>query len=63
MKNKRTCAEEQSADSKSIGFDFQYYYFLYRLIKLSPDESIGLEVKDDVHISFNNKLTLGPGQK
>lgn len=58
MNNKKTCAERQSADSKVIGFDFQYYYFLYRLIKLDHDENIGLEVKDDVHISFNNKLTL-----
>lgn len=58
MSKKKTYAENHSADSKAIGFDFQYFYFLYRLIKLDLNESIGLEVKDDVHITFNNKLTL-----
>jgi hypothetical protein len=36
-------------DKKSIGFDFQYYYFLWKLLLLQPGETVGLEVKDDVH--------------
>lgn len=54
MTSGRTHTEKTSADDKSIGFDFQYYYFLYRLINLKTGESVGLEVKDDVHTELNN---------
>ncbi|XQY92143.1 dsDNA nuclease domain-containing protein [Metabacillus sp. HB246100] len=39
-----------AADKTSVGFEYQHYYFLYRLLTLKRDESIGYEVKDDVHI-------------
>jgi uncharacterized protein YxeA len=42
------------ADDKSIGFDYQYYYFLFRLLGLEEGEKIGIEVKDDVHIDLSN---------
>lgn len=42
------------ADDKSIGFDYQYYYFLFRLLGLEEGERIGIEVKDDVHIDLSN---------
>lgn len=43
-----------SANDKSIGFDYQYYYFFYLLLGLEEGESIGLEVKDDIHIELTN---------
>ncbi|WP_100010108.1 hypothetical protein [Lentibacillus sediminis] len=42
--------EVTAADRTSVGFEYQHYYFIYRLLKLKKDESIGYEVKDDVHI-------------
>ncbi|ACE99398.1 conserved hypothetical protein [Rhodopseudomonas palustris TIE-1] len=39
-----------SADDKSIGFDYQYYYFLNELLNLKTGQVVGLEVLDDVHI-------------
>ncbi|MCU4927738.1 hypothetical protein OB999_03075 [Bacillus cereus] len=46
--------EKTTADNKSIGFDYQYYYFLYLLLNLKEGEQIGIEVKDDVHIDLKN---------
>lgn len=40
-----------SADDKIIGFDYQHYYALLRLLRLRADESLGIEVKDDIHIT------------
>jgi hypothetical protein len=50
----KTHAETTSAANKSIGFEFQFYYFLYRLLMLSEGESVGLEVEDDVSAKLNN---------
>ncbi|MGU8570028.1 hypothetical protein ACV3R5_05740 [Clostridium perfringens] len=44
--------ENTSADKKSIGFDYQFLYFIYRALELKPEEKIGYEVKDDVHIEL-----------
>lgn len=41
-----------SADTKIIGFDFQYFYFINELLKLDVGQSIGFEAKDDVHIEL-----------
>lgn len=46
--------ETTSADNKSIGFDYQFYYFLNLLLKLSQGEAIGYEIKDDIHIEMSN---------
>ncbi|MBV6714863.1 ABC-three component system protein [Paenibacillus chitinolyticus] len=43
-----------NANDKSIGFDYQYYYFLYLLLGLEEGQAIGIEVKDDVHIDLSN---------
>ena len=49
--------DKTSAADKSIGFDFQYYYFLWRLLNLKSGETVGLEVMDDVHTDLaNNRL-------
>lgn len=50
----QTHSEKTSASSKSIGFDFQYYYFLYCLLNLKYGETAGLEVMDDVHTELND---------
>ena len=60
MTTQKTHTEKTSADDKSIGFDYQYYYFLYRLLKMGRRESVGLEVKDDVHtdLSCNRQILI-----
>ena len=47
--SKRPHTETTSADKTALGFDFQYYFFILKLLHLKPGESIGLEVIDDVH--------------
>lgn len=47
--SKKPHTESTSADKTSLGFDFQYYFFILKLLHLKPGESIGLEVVDDVH--------------
>ena len=32
-----------SADTKQVGFDYQYLYFMDRLLQLSPGDEIGYE--------------------
>jgi len=54
LENKKTHAERTAAADKAIGFDYQYYYFLYRVLKLGLNQSVGLEVKDDVHTDLDN---------
>ena len=54
MAVQKTHAEKTAADDKSIGFDYQYYYFLHRVLKLGKRQSVGLEVKDDVHTELEN---------
>lgn len=49
----KTFAEKTAADDKSIGFDYQYYYFLYTVLGLKKCESAGLEVLDDVHTELS----------
>lgn len=43
-----------SASPTIAGFDYQYYYFLWRLLQLKHGESIGYEVLDDVHMELND---------
>jgi hypothetical protein len=58
LEHKKTYAERTSAADKAIGFDYQYYYFLYRVLKLGLNESVGLEVKDDVHTDLDNDCQI-----
>ena len=39
-----------SADTKQIGFEYQYLYFIARLLQLSPGDEVGYEALDDVHV-------------
>jgi len=58
MAEGRTFTEKTSAADKSIGFEYQYYYFLYRLLNLKLGQSVGLEVLDDVHTTLDANLQL-----
>jgi hypothetical protein len=58
MAGGQTFTQKTSAADKSIGFDYQYYYFLDRLLNLRTGESVGLEVLDDVHLTVNTSLQL-----
>lgn len=51
-------ADKTGAHDSSIGFDYQYYYFLYRLLNLKTGQAVGLEVKDDVHTDINTDFQL-----
>ncbi|MBY5665585.1 hypothetical protein [Rhizobium leguminosarum] len=46
----RSRVDTTSAEDKSIGFDYQYYYFLNELLNLKSGQVAGLEVLDDVHV-------------
>ena len=43
-----------AAEKKSIGFDYQFLYFIYVLLGIEPDQKVGYEVKDDVHLEFED---------
>lgn len=58
MTQERTHSEKTSADAITIAFDYQYYYFLYKLFSLEVGQSVGLEVKDDVHTELDNDFQL-----
>lgn len=47
-------AEKTSAAGTIAGFDYQYYYFLYKLLTLKKGETIGFELLDDVHTQLDN---------
>lgn len=55
---KKSFTEQTSADTTEIGFHYQYYYFLYRLLNLKSGQSVGLEVKDDVHTDLDNETQI-----
>lgn len=50
--------EKTSAAGTIAGFDFQYYYFLYKLLTLKKGETIGFEALDDVHTQLNNDCQI-----
>lgn len=52
MDNEISRYDLTSADTKIIGFDFQYFYFINELLKLQIGQTIGYEAKDDVHIEI-----------
>ncbi|MGP9797591.1 ABC-three component system protein [Halomonas sp. 86] len=58
MANQKSFTEKTNADNKEIGFHYQYYYFIYRLLNLKSGQSVGLEVKDDVHTDLDNDAQI-----
>ncbi|MBD1569110.1 MULTISPECIES: hypothetical protein [Aliivibrio] len=53
-----TVSDATSADKSSIGFDYQYYFFLWKVLCLHPGQSAGLEYKDDVHTDLDNDIQV-----
>lgn len=59
MANLKKRTDVMSADTKQIGFEYQYLYFILRLLQLSYGEEVGYEALDDVHVvNASNKETL-----
>jgi len=58
VSNEKSFTEKTSADDKSIGFEYQYYYFLDRLLNLKSGQTVGLEVKDDVHTTLDADFNI-----
>ena len=59
MANLTKRTDVTSADTKQIGFEYQYLYFILRLLQLSYGEEVGYEALDDVHVvNASNKETL-----
>lgn len=58
MGTSKTFMEKTAAPGASAGFDYQYYYFLYKILNLKKGQSVGLEIKDDVHTDVDSDLQL-----
>lgn len=58
MTEEKTVTEKTSAGDTSIGFSYQHYYFLYRILNLGTGQSAGLEIKDDVHTELNEDYNI-----
>lgn len=54
----RSHTDKTSAEDKSIGFDYQFYFFLLKVLELKSGQSVGLEVKDDVHTELSNDVQI-----
>ena len=50
--------DKTSAETKTIGFDYQYYFFLWKVLCLEDGQSVGLEIKDDVHTELDNNTQI-----
>ncbi|WP_140485875.1 hypothetical protein [Flavobacterium sp. GSA192] len=53
-----TIQDQHTAGPIAIGFDYQFYYFMYLAIDLKQGQKIGFEVKDDVHIDKQDGTTI-----
>ncbi len=59
MNDARTRYDLTAADTKIIGTDYQYFYFIDSILSIKKGQLIGYEVKDDVHISLpDDRLIL-----
>lgn len=58
MEKEKSFTEKTSAGDTSIGFDYQYYYFLLRILNLRIGQSAGLEIKDDVHTELDADINI-----
>lgn len=59
MALEKTHYEKTSADTKEIGFDYQYLCFISKLLDIKIGQKIAYEEKDDIHIETSDgKLIL-----
>jgi hypothetical protein len=50
--------EQHTVGPQVIGFDYQFYYFMYLSLELKHGQKIGFEVKDDIHIDKEDGTTI-----
>lgn len=50
--------EQHTAGPQAIGFDYQFYYFMWLALDLKLGQKIGFEVKDDIHIDKEDGTTI-----
>ncbi len=50
MADSKKRTEITASDTKQLGFDYQYLYFIVKLLHLSSGEEVGYEALDDIHI-------------
>jgi len=43
-------AEITSADTKQLGFEYQYLYFIIKLLQMRYGDEVGYEARDDIHV-------------
>lgn len=43
-------AEITSADTKQLGFEYQYLYFIVKLLQMRYGDEVGYEARDDIHV-------------
>jgi hypothetical protein len=53
-----TIQDQHTAGPIVIGFDYQFYCFMYLALELKQGQKIGFEVKDDVHIDKEDGTTI-----
>lgn len=58
MAETKAIQEQHTAGPQAIGFDYQFYYFMFLALDLKFGQKIGFEVKDDVHIDKEDGTTI-----
>jgi len=49
---------DTNAADKLLGYEYQFYYFLLKLLQMEKQDIVGFEVLEDVHIVNDNRLIL-----
>jgi hypothetical protein len=58
MNDTESLLTKHTAGPQAIGFDYQFYYFIYLSLDLRFGEKIGFEVKEDIHIDLADSKTV-----
>lgn len=58
MNEETSTLEQHTAGPQSIGYDYQFYYFMFLALELKLGQSLGFEVKDDIHIDKDDGTTI-----
>lgn len=58
MSNLTKTQEKHTAGASSIGYDYQFYYFICVALQLKHGQKAGFEVKDDIHIDKEDGTTI-----
>lgn len=58
MNDTESLLTKHTVGPQTIGFDYQFYYFIYLSLKLKFGEKIGFEVKEDIHIDVADGTTV-----